>query len=158
MIAPLIDLLRAKGRTLSAAESLTGGLIAHLLVSVPGASQIFLGSAVVYTDAGKRRVLGVSAETLAQHTAVSAAAAREMALGAQRLYGSDYALAATGFAGPEGRQVGLVWLALAAPNGVQAYQLRLHGARNAIRLQAAQIALYTLYQELKGTSKHGNQE
>ncbi len=158
MTAPIIDLLKKRGRTVAAAESLTGGLIAHLLVSVPGASQVFCGSAVVYTDEAKHRVLGVKSETLKRHTAVSRAAAREMALGAQKFYGADYALSATGYAGPEGKQVGLCYIGLATPAAVHVYPLRLNGPRNIVRLQAAEIALTLLHQELKGTSKHGNQK
>lgn len=158
MTAPIIDVLKQRGQTVAAAESLTGGLIAHLLVSAPGASQVFCGSAVAYTDEVKHRVLGVKSETLKRHTAVSRAVAREMALGAQTLYGAHYALSATGYAGPEGKRVGLCYIGLATPTAVHVYPLHLNGPRNIVRLQAAQIALALLHQELKGTQKHGNQE
>lgn len=158
MTGRLIELLKARGQTLAAAESLTGGLIAHLVVCAPGASSVLAGSAVVYTDEAKQRVLGVQQNTLARHTAVSPAVAREMALGAQALYGADYALSATGYAGPDGAQVGLTYLGLATPDAVYVYKLHLRGPRNIVRLQAAEIALALLHQELKGTQTHGNQE
>ena len=158
MTARLVDLLKERGETVAAAESLTGGLIANLIVSTPGASSVFNGSAVVYNDTIKSRVLGVKTKTLKKHTAVSSAVARQMALGAKKLYKSTYALSATGYAGPEGENVGLCYLGIATPHTVHVYRLHLKGPRNIVRLQAAQIALNLLYRQMKGTQKHGNKE
>ncbi|MDP9184352.1 MAG: competence/damage-inducible protein A, partial [Actinomycetota bacterium] len=118
--AAVIRLLTAAGKRLACAESLTGGGVGERLTSVPGASAVFLGSAVVYTADMKRRVLGVSEEALAGGT-VTEACALAMAEGAQRLFGADVALALTGAAGPEphdGAAPGTIWVAIADAGGV----------------------------------------
>jgi PncC family amidohydrolase len=105
-------------QTLALAESCTGGLIADLITDISGSSAYFLGSAVTYADSAKREVLGVQAETLARHGAVSAETAAEMAQGARRLYEADVAASVTGIAGPTGatpgKPVGLVYIHLSA--------------------------------------------
>jgi nicotinamide-nucleotide amidase len=110
-------LLARSGRTLALAESCTGGLASAMLTDVPGSSRYFLGSVVSYANAAKEGFLGVRAETLDAHGAVSEAAAREMALGARARFGSDLALSITGVAGPDGgspeKPVGTVFFALA---------------------------------------------
>ncbi len=150
MTKKLINALLQAGCTLSAAESVTGGLIADAFIRQPGASRVFTGSAVVYTDEGKQRVLGVSGQTISSHTAVSAACARQMAKGARELYQTDYALASTGFAGPDGQDVGLCYLALASPGGLEIKRIHANGNRNSIRRFAALVALNMLHHELKG--------
>ncbi|MDH7501586.1 MAG: competence/damage-inducible protein A [Verrucomicrobiota bacterium] len=106
------------GKTVVSAESCTGGRIANLLTDVPGASTVFLGGAVTYSNELKKLVLGVRAETLEAHGAVSEQTAREMAEGARGRFGADYALATTGIAGPSGgtpaKPVGTVFIALAS--------------------------------------------
>ena len=97
----VLRLLRDGGRTLACAESLTGGGVAARITSVPGASDAFRGSAVVYTADAKRDVLGVSPETIAGPGVVSEACAREMAAGARRVFAADLAIGLTGAAGPE---------------------------------------------------------
>jgi nicotinamide-nucleotide amidase len=121
--AVIVRLLTKRQQTLALAESCTGGCIAHQLTNVPGASAVFLGGVVAYSNAAKRKFLGVCAETLAAHGAVSEAVAREMAEGAQEKFGADFALAVTGIAGPtggtRGKPVGTVFIALAgAPRTV----------------------------------------
>lgn len=136
------------GITVATAESCTAGLIAARIADVPGASAVLNGGAVTYTEAIKERVLGVSAETLATHTAVSAPCAREMALGARRVFAADLAVSATGYAGPGGgtdeEPVGTVYLGLAAASGVRAVRCRFEGGRAAVRAQAAARALELL--------------
>ena len=95
------ELLKARGMTFAAAESCTGGLIAKRITDVPGASLVFMGGVVSYTDTVKHRVLGVPAEMLEEYGAVSAPVARAMAEGARRATTADLAVSVTGVAGPE---------------------------------------------------------
>lgn len=119
----VVKLLRQKQKTLAVAESCTGGLLANRITDVPGASEIFLGGVVSYANVAKEKFLGVRAETLAAHGAVSEAVAREMAVGARGKFGSDLAIAMTGIAGPAGgtpeKPVGTVFIALASAAGVE---------------------------------------
>ena len=105
-----------KRLTLSCAESCTGGALASRITSLPGASEYFLGSIVSYSNHLKESALGVSHKTLLNHGAVSEEVAKEMALGALKISGSDYTLAVTGVAGPDGgtdgKPVGTVWMAV----------------------------------------------
>ncbi|MDR2138153.1 MAG: CinA family nicotinamide mononucleotide deamidase-related protein [Tannerella sp.] len=114
--------LRKWGRTVGTAESCTGGAIAALLTSIPGSSGYFVGSIVAYAGAVKRQVLGVSADDLQQRGAVSREVVEQMAQGALRVLGCDYAIATSGIAGPEGgtpdKPVGTVWIAIASKDGV----------------------------------------
>jgi nicotinamide-nucleotide amidase len=111
----VLQLLRARGASLTTAESCTGGLIASMLTRVPGSSDCFHAGFVTYSNAIKQSVLGVNEETLAAHGAVSEEVVREMAEGALRRSGADYAIAVSGIAGPDGgtveKPVGTVWLA-----------------------------------------------
>jgi nicotinamide-nucleotide amidase len=122
--AAIVRELAARRQTLALAESCTGGLIAHRITNVPGASEVFLAGLVTYSNAAKQALLGVSAALLEAHGAVSEPVARAMAEGARNRLGSDYALAATGIAGPGGgtpdKPVGTVYISLASPQGVLA--------------------------------------
>lgn len=117
--AVVVRLLKQRGETLALAESCTGGHIANRITDVPGASAVFLGGVVSYSNQVKENLLGVSAQTLAEHGAVSDAVARGMAQGARDRLKTDYALAVTGIAGPDGgtpeKPVGTVFIALATP-------------------------------------------
>jgi nicotinamide-nucleotide amidase len=136
---------RAKGWRLALAESCTGGLISHLLTSFPGASDFLVGSAVVYANSAKTRLLGVSEDTLRGHGAVSPEVAAEMAQGVRRLCEVDVGLAVTGIAGPSGgsaeKPVGLVYWAVAHPGGTVVRERVFHGDRSEIQVHAAYSAL-----------------
>jgi nicotinamide-nucleotide amidase len=115
-------LLYSQHQTISTAESCTGGKIAQMLTSIPGASNYFKGSIVSYAESVKEDVLGIEADVIRKHHVVSAEVATQMALGVQRLMKTDYAIATTGNAGP-GKEIGEagigeVFIALAKPNGV----------------------------------------
>ncbi len=119
----LVALLKQKGLTLATAESCTGGLIAKKITDVPGASCVLEEAFVTYSDRAKQAVLGVSPWILQAHSAVSGETAAEMAKGALTRSGADLSVAVTGYAGPEGDPVGLVWLAVADKTGVYVKKL-----------------------------------
>lgn len=113
----IVRLLTGRKQTLAVAESCTGGCIANRLTNVPGASAVFLAGLVTYSNEAKQKILGVRADTLARHGAVSDAVVREMAEGARKQTHADYALAVTGIAGPTGgtpeKPVGTAFIGLA---------------------------------------------
>ena len=115
-------ILKERGLTLSCAESCTGGEIAHLITSVAGSSQYFLGSVTSYAVSVKEQVLGVPSQVIKECGVVSSEVAAAMAEGVRRLTGSDYAVATTGLAGPSGDEfnpVGTVWIGAAGPRGTK---------------------------------------
>lgn len=149
--------LIAAGRSIATAESCTGGMIGELLTRLPGSSQAFRGGAIVYSNAEKARQLGVRAETLAAHGAVSEACVIEMARGARERFGVDHAVAVSGIAGPDGgtpeKPVGTVWLACAGPGDqMTTKQLSWPGARDQVRLLSAWWALKLVDAALEGRS------
>ena len=144
----VLSLLKARGETVSFAESCTGGLLAARLVGVPGASDALGEAHVTYCDAAKARVLGVKPETLERYTAVSEPCAREMAEGARRISDADWAVSTTGYAGPDGgadgTPVGTVFIAVAGPDGTTAEECHFRGSRAFVRTVAASWALNAL--------------
>ena len=137
-------LLRGSGRTLSVAESCTGGEIAHLITTVPGASEYFLGSVTSYAPEIKIRVLGVPAETIEGCGIVSSAVAAAMAEGVRRLTGSTYSVATTGWAdayGDEREPAGTVWVGVAGPAGTKTarFNFRNDRKRNIERFAASAL-------------------
>ncbi|MCW2834034.1 MAG: CinA family protein [Nocardioides sp.] len=143
----LVEVLTARGETIATAESLTGGQLAALFTSVPGASACFLGGVVSYATAVKASLLSVSESVIDKHGVVSAECAGAMASGARTLLGATYGVATTGVAGPdrqEDKPVGLVWVAVAGPEGVQARMLDLEGDRATIQAGSCRGALSVL--------------
>jgi len=155
--AEIGELLRAKGLTLATAESCTGGLLGHLITNVSGSSDYFLGGVITYSDEAKERLLGVAHETLAKHGAVSETTALEMARGAKNLFGADLALATTGIAGPGGgteeKPVGLVYIALATPDGELCERHIWPEDRLGNKRSSAERALALLKEYLEGGSQ-----
>ncbi len=146
--ADLIALLTARGQTLGCAESLTGGLLTDAFVQVPGASRVLMGGIIAYDEGRKQSLLGVSAETLARYTAVSEQTALEMARGARAALKTDYALSTTGYAGPDGADVGLVYVGFSGPTGTAAREYRFRGSRAEIRRQAVDAAVALLAEHI----------
>lgn len=146
-------LLKKHGKTLSTAESCTGGLIASMITSVPGASEYFLGSVVSYSNSVKQNVLGVSEETLKDHGAVSSECVGEMADGARRLTGSDFAVATSGIAGPGGgsdeKPVGLVWIGVSSKAGTETFRLVFNSDRKRNIERFTSSALYKILKKLE---------
>jgi nicotinamide-nucleotide amidase len=142
----VLALCRSRGLTLATAESCTGGMVAERITSVSGASDVYVGSVVSYSNSLKQHLLGVPAELLERHGAVSAEAAAAMASGARRRLGSDVAVAVTGIAGPAGgtpeKPVGLIYLHASSPDGERARELNLPGDRDQVRRRSAAAALH----------------
>lgn len=141
------------GKTISTAESCTGGKLASLLNRHSGSSAWYWGSVVAYDNSVKQNVLGVKSQTLAQYGAVSEACVREMAEGVRRLCGTDYAIATSGVAGPTGgtpdKPVGTVWIAWATPDGTWAECFHLGKLRDQITDRAAMRALMRMLKLLQ---------
>jgi nicotinamide-nucleotide amidase len=138
-------LLKDRSMTIACAESCTGGLIGHRLTDVPGSSDYFLESAVVYSNRAKTRRLGVPAALIERHGAVSAQVARAMALGIRKTSGADIGIAVTGVAGPGGgtprKPVGLVYVAVARGRGTRVLRNLFFGGRAQVKFQSSQKAL-----------------
>jgi nicotinamide-nucleotide amidase len=148
LVRRLHERLGGGGLTLAVAESCTGGLLASAITDQPGSSAYFKGGVVAYSNEIKERLLGVPAELLERHGAVSAEVARAMAVGARRLVRADLAVAITGIAGPEadgtGKPVGLTHVWLAAADGGEGRRFVFAGDRWANRRQAVDEALELL--------------
>ena len=139
-------MLRGSGKTICAAESCTGGEIAHLITTVPGASEYFLGSVTSYAPEIKTKLLGVAPETITNEGIVSSAVACGMAEGVRKLLGSTYSVATTGWAdsyGDEHEPAGTVWVAASGPKGTRSarFQYRNDRLRNIERFAASALNL-----------------
>ncbi len=147
--------LRTRALTIATAESSTGGLIAKRLTDRSGSSAYMIGGVVAYADAAKQRVLGVQAQTLIDHGAVSEQVAREMADGARALFQTDVAVSVTGIAGPTGatatKPVGLHYIGLSTADGTWVRRYVWAGSREANREAAADAAFRLLLAYLDGT-------
>lgn len=151
--ARVVKACQARQWLLAAAESCTGGLLASRITDVPGASEVFLGGVVAYSNALKQAVLGVDAATFEAHGAVSAETAREMAEGARVRLQADVAVGVTGIAGPGGgtpeKPVGLVYIAVAQPAGTQVQRHVFAGSRAQVKRQSTDAALRMLLKALE---------
>ncbi|MBL8056897.1 MAG: CinA family protein [Anaerolineales bacterium] len=152
--AQIGERLRARRLTLAAAESCTGGLVGHRLTDVPGSSEYFLGGIVAYANAAKQALLGVPADTLAAHGAVSGETALAMARGARQALGTDLAVSVTGIAGPGGgtpdKPVGLTWIGLSAPDVQLARRFVWDADRAGNKARSAEAALQLVLDYLEG--------
>ena len=146
-------MLKQAGKTVSAAESCTGGLISSLFTSVPGSSEYYLGSVTSYANGVKTGVLGVSEEIIAEHGAVSMECVKAMAEGVRKLTGSDFSVATSGIAGPGGgsdeKPVGLVWIAVSSQMGTETFSLLSKGDRKRNIDRFASNALNILRMKIK---------
>lgn len=145
--------LREMGATLAVAESCTGGYLSHLITSVAGSSDYYMGGVVSYANQVKEQLLGVESEALRNHGAVSKEVVMQMARGAQLKFGTTYALATSGVAGPGGgseeKPVGTVWIATATPDGVKAKKFNFGNSRQRNIRKAALMALDLLRKEIQ---------
>lgn len=148
----VFGILKAKGKTVASAESCTGGTIAKMITAIPGSSAVFKGTVVSYATEVKENVLGVNHLDVEKYTVVSQHVAEQMAIGVRKLLKTDYAVATTGIAGPDGgteqTPVGTVWIAVATPDGVVS-KINNFGKDRGNNIERASItALEMLRQEL----------
>ena len=151
-------LLSNNGKTLSTAESCTGGTISQLITSIPGSSEYFLGGVTSYANSVKIGVLGVAPEIIEKHGAVSSECVAAMAEGVRKLTGSDYSVATSGIAGPGGgtpeKPVGTVWVGVSSQKGTETYKVQYKGDRKRNIERSAAYALNSIRKkilnELKG--------
>ena len=151
LAAEVVDALRTRGETISTAESLTAGAVSSAIVSISGASDVFVGGMTAYRDEIKISHLHVDPAILEQHTSVSEEVAIEMAKGAIKSFGTTWAIATTGVAGPnplDGHPVGAVWVAIEGPVS-QTIELSLSGERESVRNAATASAIATFARILR---------
>lgn len=149
------EVFRSKGLTLSASESCTGGIISHYLTCLPGSSAFFEAGVVTYSAESKITILGLSAETISKYGVVSEETAREMAEKMRLLSKADCSVATTGNLGPdviEGKEKGLVYIAVSMKGQIFSKEIRLTGNREENRERAAVLALEFLIEIVKNNS------
>lgn len=147
------EVLRQKKKSLATAESCTGGYIAHLLTKVPGSSDYFKGSVIAYSNEVKEKVLNVSASSIQKEGAVSEIVVKQMAENARILFNTDYAIATSGIAGPDGgsdeKPVGMIWIAIASKKGTYSKCLQLGTRRLNNIFVASIVCLGKLLKEMQ---------
>lgn len=151
----IVEFLKSQGATVSVAESLTGGGVGFALTQVPGSSEVFLGGVISYTSEVKIRELGVLQSTIDEFTVVSEEVAREMAQGVMKKFGTTWAIATTGIAGPgdyKGIREGTVWIAISGPVN-QTIHLTLDSGRDGVRQGAISSAIGTFARILSTQGK-----
>jgi nicotinamide-nucleotide amidase len=152
------EILKASGKTLSTAESCTGGMISSLITSVPGSSEYFLGSVTSYANSVKENVLGVPSKIIEEYGAVSSECVSAMAEGVRQLTGSDYSVATSGIAGPGGgsdqKPVGTVWIGVSSHMGTETFSLRFNSDRKRNIERFSSSALHILLKRIKNDLKH----
>jgi nicotinamide-nucleotide amidase len=140
-------LLKERKMTISTAESCTGGYLAHLITSVPGSSEYYTGSVIAYSNSIKQQLLGVSVQSIENYGAVSEQVVKEMAEGVRMKFNTDFAIATSGIAGPDGgsieKPIGTIWIAVASQNGTIAKKFMFgeHRGRNIRRSALAALNL-----------------
>ncbi|MBO4264573.1 MAG: CinA family protein [Clostridia bacterium] len=144
----LFSLLKEKNLTMSCAESISGGLISKRMTDISGVSACFCGGAVTYTNDVKMRVLGVDAAIIEQYSEVSFECAKAMAENVKELYRSDVSVSTTGYAGPTGKKIGLVYIGICANGKTDAYEFNFSGDREEIRRLVADSAIRLLIDAL----------
>ena len=151
--AAAVHELVERRQTMATAESLTGGLVAATVVEIPGVSAVYRGGMVVYATELKHSLAGVPEDLLAERGPVDPDVARELAVGVRDRCGADWGLATTGVAGPEpqdGVPVGVVYVAVAGPDGATVRELRLKGNRADVRDGSATAVLTLLVETMRG--------
>lgn len=148
LVFSVVEKLKTEGKSISFAESLTGGLLSDTIVSVPGASEVFGYGFVTYTDEAKCSMLGVSETCLSEYKAVSFECALEMAEGAYKKSKADIAVSVTGFAGPASENdyepVGTVFMGLCVNGETEVFRLQFDGSRQEIREKTAEAVFCKL--------------
>lgn len=155
VIQKVHQLLREKRLTVSVAESCTGGIISHYLTTLPGSSAFFVASVVTYSVESKKRLLNISSELISDHGVVSIEVAREMAEKVRLLTQTDYSVSTTGNLGPdvlEGKDRGLVYIAVSKEGHTFSKEIRLTGSRDENKIEAAIKALIFLIEVIE---EHG---
>jgi nicotinamide-nucleotide amidase len=151
----IVEKLISASQTVSVAESLTGGGLGFALTQIPGSSEVFLGGVISYTSDVKIKELGVASETLDRYTVVSEEVAIEMAEGARKKFGTTWAIATTGIAGPgdyKGIREGTVWIAIRGPVN-ETLLLTLDSGRDGVRQGAISSAIGTFARILSTQNK-----
>ena len=147
-------MLKERGLTVSTAESCTGGLVSKRLTDIPGASAVFMGGAVTYSNSAKENILGVDSEILRTVGAVSPETAKAMAKGVRERFGTDIGISLTGIAGPDSdgtdKPVGLVYIGLATKDEVLCRRVFCGSPRSRCRTMAANYALDFVRRHLAG--------
>lgn len=153
LVARIQKMMRQNKWSLALAESCTGGQLAAELTRQPGASHCFFGGVVVYSNEAKEKVLGVSAQALKEHGAVSEVVALQMAQGVKKLYDSDWSVSVTGVAGPDGgspeKPVGTVWFSWTGPNFEKTQREVFDGEREDVQRASVLLALEVLWNAMK---------
>lgn len=147
-----VDALKSKKMTVATCESCTGGLIGQMITQVPGASEVYKFGFITYANEAKEQLVAVRAATLEKYTAVSRQTACEMAEGARLKSGADIAVSVTGYAGPTGENVGLVYIGVSDKNGTEAYRFVHSGDRERIRKKSALCALDIIRRKANGAN------